>query len=59
MNWRMLMQVISTLSEDELKRLLDEEVRGKKRAMFVQRLHQRYCMKRSAREREELMRQLQ
>lgn len=55
----MLMQVISTLSEDELKRLLDEEIRGKKRAMFVQRLHQRYCMKRSAREREELMRQLQ
>lgn len=55
MNWRMLMQTISTLSEAELKRLLDEEVAGPKRAMFVIRLHQRYCMRRAAREREELM----
>lgn len=51
----MLMQTISTLSEAELKRLLDEEVAGPKRAMFVIRLHQRYCMRRAAREREELM----
>ncbi len=54
----MLMQVISTLSEDELKRLLDEEVRGKKRGTFVARLHQRYCMRRAARERQELMQEL-
>jgi hypothetical protein len=58
MNWRTLMQVIGSLSEEELKRMIDEEMRGKKRAMFVQRLHQRYCMKRAAREREALMEQL-
>lgn len=49
------MQTISTLSETELKQLLDAEVKGPKRAMFVIRLHQRYCMRRAAREREELL----
>lgn len=58
MNWRTLMQVIGTLSEDELKRLIDDEVATRKRATFITRLHQRYCMLRAAREREELMAQL-
>lgn len=58
MNWRMLMQAIGTLSEEELKQLLDDEIKGKKREMFVLRLHQRYCTRRAARERAELLAQL-
>lgn len=54
----MLMQTISLLTEPELKRLLEDEVKGKKRAMFVTRMHQRYCMLRAARERAELLAQL-
>ncbi len=54
----MLMQAIGTLSEEELKQLLDDEIKGKKREMFVLRLHQRYCTRRAARERAELLAQL-
>lgn len=54
--WRSLNAVLSKLSEDELLDLLEAEIVGRKRVRMLSRLHQRYCIVRSARERINIMR---
>jgi hypothetical protein len=55
MNWRALNKQLSSLSEDQVKALLEEEVAGAKRVTMVERLHQRYSALRVTRERLELL----
>jgi hypothetical protein len=45
------------LSESEVSALLDAERQGAKRVTFLERLHQRYNMLRTARERVELLKE--
>jgi hypothetical protein len=54
-NWRVLNQHLNTLNEEEVKALLDHEIQNRARAMFLQRLHQRYNAMRVSRERIELL----
>jgi hypothetical protein len=54
-NWRVLNQHLNTLNEEEVKALLDHEIHNRARAMFLQRLHQRYNAMRVSRERIELL----
>lgn len=57
-SWRALTNILSTLDEEEVSRLLEQELEGEKRWSIVQRLHQRYTILRAAREREELREQV-
>lgn len=52
--WRSLNSVLNKLTEEEVFRLLNDEINGAKRIMLLTRLHQRYSQLRTAREREEL-----
>jgi hypothetical protein len=58
MNWRELASKLSAMSEPEIKKLLREEVRGKRRVVIATRLHQRLCTLRADRERQALLKQL-
>jgi len=42
---------LQTATEEEVQAALDAEVRGKRRNTFIKRLHQRYTILRSNRER--------
>lgn len=53
--WRSLNKVLTTLSEEKLKELLDEEIAGARRMKLIERLHQRYNILRVARERKQLL----
>lgn len=53
--WRSLNDAISSLTETEVKALMEEEKTGRKRVSHLLRLHQRYCALRDARERMELL----
>jgi hypothetical protein len=55
MNWSTLNVVLRDCTEDEVKRMLDEEVTVHHRSVFIKRLHQRYNTLRATRERKELM----
>lgn len=55
LNWRSLNAQLTTLSEDEVLALLDNEREGEKRISMLQRLHQRYNILRAARERVEIL----
>jgi len=55
MNWRQLNQILPTLDEDTVKRMLEDERRGEQRVTVLVRLHQRYTMLRAARERMEIL----
>jgi hypothetical protein len=55
LNWRSLNAQLTTLSEDEVLALLDNEREGEKRISMLQRLHQRYTILRAARERVEIL----
>ncbi|WP_022681046.1 hypothetical protein [Sandarakinorhabdus limnophila] len=57
-DWRSLAAALTSMPEDEVKRLLDVEMATRRRVGIVRRLHQRYTMLRSARERAELMARL-
>ena len=54
-SWRALNDVLASLSEDEVFALLTEEQLTERRSSHLQRLHQRYCALRDARERIEIM----
>ena len=58
LNWRSMIAVLSNLTEDELKQVLDVELETHKRPALARRLHQRYSALRTARERREIMRKL-
>jgi hypothetical protein len=55
MNWRDLNRILPTLDEDTVKRMLEDERRGEQRVTVLVRLHQRYAILRSARERTEIL----
>lgn len=57
-DWRSLAATLNTLSEEEIKKVLDFEMDNQRRPSIVRRLHQRFAMLRSARERAELMARL-
>lgn len=57
--WRSLNRKINQLTEDEVLTLLDEERRVYRRSAVLERLHQRYCNLRAARERIEIMQEAQ
>lgn len=57
-DWRGLAATLNTMSEDEVKRLLDDEMARLRRPSIAKRLHQRYSMLRTARERADLMARL-
>ena len=54
-SWRALNDVLASLSEEEVFALLTEEQLNERRSSHLQRLHQRYCALRDARERIEIM----
>ena len=54
-DWRSLIATLATLTEEQVKALLDEELKTHKRPVFARRLHQRYSSLRTARERAEIM----
>lgn len=55
MNWRQMNQRLPDLSESELYELIQAERTGARRKTVLLRLHQRYCVLRDARERQEIM----
>jgi len=55
MNWREINKVLPDLDEDTIKKMLDEERVGEQRQSVLIRLHQRYTMLRAARERTEIL----
>jgi len=50
--------LLGDMTEAELKKALDEELRTHKRPAIARRLHQRYSAVRTARERAELLERL-
>ena len=57
MNWRELNARLSTLREDELAAMIEEERQGERRATLLVRMHQRFTALRTLRERQELLSQ--
>ena len=55
LNWRSLNNILDTLPEDEVLRLLIAERGSRRRVSILTRLHQRYCSLRAARERIEIL----
>lgn len=55
LSWRALNEVLPRLSEAEVLSLLSDERKNDRRANYLQRLHQRYCALRDARERLEIL----
>lgn len=54
-SWRSLHSKLGRLTEQEVYDLLQQELAAQKRASILERLHQRYCTLRAARERIEIM----
>ena len=52
MTWAEFNRVLMTLSEAEVKEMLDAELAGKRRKSYLVRLHKRYNMLRVRRERQ-------
>lgn len=57
MNWRELNVRLSSLREDELATMIEEERQGERRATLLVRMHQRFTALRTLRERRELLNQ--
>ena len=55
MNWRELNARLGSLREDELEGLIQDELRGEKRPTLLVRMHQRFTVLRSLRERREIL----
>jgi hypothetical protein len=55
LNWRSLNDQLPTMTEEEVFALLTHESLNERRSSILQRLHQRYCALRDARERIEIM----
>lgn len=51
LNWNQLNALLRTFSEDELKEMINSELKGARRISVIKRLHQRYCIVRAMRER--------
>lgn len=57
MNWRELNARLSSLREDELAAMIEEERQGERRSTLLVRMHQRFTALRTLRERRELLSQ--
>ena len=57
LSWRALNDQLPTLTEEEVLAMLTDELLHEKRSSILQRLHQRYCALRDARERVEVLSQ--
>jgi hypothetical protein len=57
LSWRKLQAVLNQLNESEVLIMLIEERRGLKRASIMERLHMKYSVLRTSRERIEIMRE--
>ena len=57
LSWRALNDQLPALSEDQVFAMLTHELLHEKRRSILQRLHQRYCALRDARERVEILSQ--
>ena len=55
MNWREINDVLHTLDEATVRKLLADERTGARRITVLIRLHQRFTILRAAREREEIL----
>ena len=55
LSWRALNDKLSSLTEEEVFAMLTHESLNERRSSILQRLHQRYCALRDARERIEVM----
>jgi len=51
LNWRTLNFQLSSMDEDKVLELLDQELEGRRSLRILQRLHQRACYLRTTRER--------
>lgn len=56
-SWRWLNEHLSAMTEAEVMELLDQERRVYRRVTVLERLHQRYCALRDARERIEILKE--
>ena len=56
-SWRKLQAVLNQLSEAEVLAMLKEERQGARRASILERLHMRYSVLRTNRERIEIMKE--
>ncbi len=54
-NWRELNERLSYLTEDEVRNLLENELKVGRRASLLVRLHQRFTTLRAQRERREML----
>lgn len=57
LSWRALNDQLPMLTEEEVFAMLTDELLHEKRSSILQRLHQRYCALRDARERVEILSQ--
>jgi len=55
LTWRDIFFNLNTYTEDELQGMIESERHGKRRRSILVRLHQRYCILRANREREEIL----
>ena len=55
MNWRELNARLGSLREDELEQMIREELKGERRPTLLIRMHQRFTVLRSLRERREIL----
>lgn len=55
MNWRELNARLNSLREDELEQMIREELRGERRPTLLVRMHQRFTVLRSLRERRDIL----
>lgn len=53
-NWRDLNKTLHDFREDQVKEMLDHEVKFNRRKSVMERLHARFCILRAARERAEM-----
>ena len=58
LTWHQVCAQLTSMTEQEISDLLEEEVEKYKRPAIVRRLHQRYSTLRAARERAEIMKGL-
>lgn len=56
--WRAVMATLTDMTEDQVSKMLDDEINVYKRPAVARRLHQRLSTLRAARERKDIMRRI-
>jgi hypothetical protein len=55
LNWRALNARLGSLREDELEKMIQDELKGERRPTLLIRMHQRFTVLRNLRERREIL----